>query len=100
MKKFKDTDWSFVGLMITAFVFISAIIGYAAYSNEKENQKSAEEKLRTEEFTYKGHQYIKFIGHDLFGSSSVVQMFFSFLLFINTIFTIFVSQMGSVPVTM
>ena len=72
MKRFKDTDWSFVGLMITAFVFISAIIGYAAYSNEKEKQKSAEEKLRTEEFTYKGHQYIKFKGHEMFDGGSVV----------------------------
>lgn len=72
MKWFKEVDWSFVGLMITAFIVISAIIGYAAYVNEKDKQKSIEEKLRTEEFTYKGHQYIKFRGHDALGTFSVL----------------------------
>lgn len=72
MKWFKDTDWSFVGLMLMFVLLVGGIFGYAAYSNEKDKQKSAEEKLRTEEFTYKGHQYIKFKEHDLFGGSSVV----------------------------
>ena len=72
MKWFKDTDWSFVGLMILTVLLIGGIFGYAAYVNEKDKQKSAEEKLRTEEFTYKGHQYIKFKGHDMLGTGSVV----------------------------
>ena len=34
--------------------------------------KPKDEQLRTEEFTYKGHKYIKFKGHDLLGTGSVV----------------------------
>ena len=69
---YNDTDWKFVRLMLFAFAVISGVFGYAAYTNEKVKQKPAEEKLRVEEFTYKGHQYIRFDGHDLFGTGSVV----------------------------
>ena len=72
MKRFKNIDWSFVGMMLMLFLVIGGIFGYAAYVNEKDRQKSIEEKLSTEEFTYKGHQYIKFKGNELFGGSSVV----------------------------
>ena len=72
MKWFKDTDWSFVGLMIIFVLIVGGIFGYAAYSNETDKQKSAEEKLRIEEFTYKGHQYIKFKERGMFGGSNVV----------------------------
>ena len=42
--------------VLIAFGFLYSI----ANSHDKENQKSIEEKLCTEEFSYKGHQYIKF----------------------------------------
>ena len=72
VKWYNNTDWAFVSMMIFAFVLIGGIFGYAAYSNEKDKKKLGEEKLRTEEFTYKGHQYIRFNGHDLLGTGSVV----------------------------
>ena len=69
---FKETDWSSVGLIGALFLVLVGIFGYVAYVNEKEKQKSTEEKLRIEEFTYKGHKYIKFKGNDLLGTGSVV----------------------------
>ena len=42
--------------VLIAFGFLYSI----ANSHDKENQKPIGEKLRTEEFSYKGHQYIKF----------------------------------------
>ena len=42
--------------VLVTFGFIYSI----ANSHDKENQKPIEERLRTEEFSYKGHQYIKF----------------------------------------
>ena len=72
VKWYNKTDWAFVSMMIFAFAVISVVFGYAAYSIEKGKHISAEAKLRTEEFTYKGHQYIKFKGHDLLGTGSVV----------------------------
>ena len=43
-----------------------------AHSHDKENQRPIEEKLRTEEFSYKGHQYIKFKTNRTFDGMSVV----------------------------
>ncbi len=43
-----------------------------ANSHDKENQRPIEEKLRTEEFSYKGHQYIKFETNRTFDGMSVV----------------------------
>ena len=41
-------------------------------ANEKENQRPIDEKLRTEEFSYKGHQYIMFKTNRTFDGASVV----------------------------
>ena len=43
-----------------------------AYTNDKENKKPIEERLSTEEFRYKGHQYIKFETNRTFDGMSVV----------------------------
>lgn len=65
---FKDIEWPIVGgifavILILAIPLITKIV---------EKDKPKEEQIRTEEFTYKGHKYIKFKGHDLFGTGSVV----------------------------
>ena len=60
----------------TAILFAGLLMFGWLYSissaNEKENQRPIEEKLRTEEFSYKGHQYIKFKTNRTFDGMSVV----------------------------
>lgn len=65
---FKDIEWPNVGgifavILILAIPLITKIV---------EKDKPKEEQIRSEEFTYKGHKYIKFKGHDLLGTGSVV----------------------------
>ena len=61
---------------ITAIlVAVSVAFGWLfslAHAQDKENQRPIEEKLRTEEFSYKGHQYIKFETNRTFDGMSVV----------------------------
>ena len=64
----RDEGWIWCGLIVV-FGLIGVMIFNSHNSTEKE---SIEEKLRIEEFTYKGHQYIKFRGHDALGTFSVL----------------------------
>ena len=69
----KDNDWLYFGIAMLVFAFVAFGWLYSlAYSHDKENQRPIEEKLRTEEFSYKGHQYIKFKTNRTFDGMSVV----------------------------
>jgi hypothetical protein len=61
---------------ITAILIaVSVAFGWLysiAKSHDKENQRPIEERLRTEEFSYNGHQYIKFETNRTFDGMSVV----------------------------
>lgn len=61
---------------ITAIlVAVSVTFGWLfslAHAQDKENQRPIEEKLRTEEFSYKGHQYLMFKTNRTFDGMSVV----------------------------
>ena len=61
-----------LSLALLAFLVAFGWLYSLAYTNDKENKKPIEEKLRTEEFSYKGHQYIKFKTNRTFDGMSVV----------------------------
>ena len=69
----KDNDWLYFGIAMLVFAFVAFGWLYSiANSHDKENKRPIEEKLRTEEFSYKGHQYIKFETNRTFDGMSVV----------------------------
>lgn len=69
----KDNDWIYFGIAMLVFVLVTFWWLYSiANSHDKENQRPIEEKLHTEEFSYKGHQYIMFEGNRTFDGISVV----------------------------
>lgn len=63
-----------ITLSLALLVFLVAFgwLYSISSANEKDNQKPIEEKLRTEEFSYSGHQYIKFETNRTFDGMSVV----------------------------
>ena len=69
----KDNDWLYFVISMSVFVLV-AFGWFSSISNshEKENQRPIEEKLSTEEFSYKGHQYIMFRTSRTFDGASVV----------------------------
>ena len=69
----KDNDWLYFGIAMLVLVFVAfGWLFSLAHTQEKESQRPIEEKLRTEEFSYKGHQYIKFETNRTFDGISVV----------------------------
>ena len=69
----KDNDWLYFGIAMFVLIFVMFGLLYSISSaNEKDNQRPIEEKLRTEEFSYKGHQYIMFKTNRTFDGMSVV----------------------------
>ena len=69
----KDNDWLYLVMaMLLIALVILGLMYSAGKSKEKENQRPIEEKLRTEEFSYKGHQYIKFKTNRTLDGMSVV----------------------------
>lgn len=72
MKLFDKEDL----IAYTAILFAGLVAFGWLYSissaNEKDNQRPIEEKLRTEEFSYKGHQYIMFKTNRTFDGINVV----------------------------
>ena len=64
-----DYIYFVIGILVIAF-FMCGLI-YVVNLQDKKKQES-EEKLRTEEFSYKGHQYIMFKTNRTFDGMSVV----------------------------
>ena len=64
-----DYIYFVIGILVIAF-FMCGLI-YVVNLHDKKKQES-EEKLRTEEFSYKGHQYIMFKTNRSFDGMSVV----------------------------
>lgn len=71
MKFDKEDLFAFIMILVAIFVAFGWLYSLA-YSHDKENQKPIEEKLRIEEFSYKGHQYIMFKTNRTFDGISVV----------------------------
>lgn len=71
-ERLRDTDWSVVAGILGVILLMSVAFGIPMVQSCENKDKPQEELLRTEEFTYKGHQYIKFKGHDMLGTGSVV----------------------------
>lgn len=69
---FKDADWSVVFGIFCSALILGIALGIPAIQSCVNKDKPKDEQLRTEEFTYKGHKYIKFKGHDLLSTGSVV----------------------------
>ena len=68
----KDNDWLYFGIaMLVLLISVCGLI-YSAHTSYKKEQESLVENLRTEEFSYKGHQYIKFETNRTFDGMSVV----------------------------
>ena len=68
----KDNDWFYFGIGMLVIVIVMCGWIYIGYLQDKRNQRPIEENLRTEEFSYKGHQYIKFETNRTFDGISVV----------------------------
>ena len=67
------SDWLSFGIAMLVFVVVTFwLLSSIANSHEKENQRPIEEKLHTEEFSYKGHQYIMFRTNSKLDGASVV----------------------------
>ena len=64
---FREEGWIYLGLIVVLGLIMSLV-----FLPKNSNSQSEDEQLRTEEFTYKGHKYIKFKGHDMLGTGSVV----------------------------
>ena len=64
-----DYIYFVIGILVIAF-FMCGLI-YVVNLQDKKKQES-EEKLRTEEFSYNGHQYIMFKTNRTFDGMSVV----------------------------
>lgn len=71
MKLDKDDLIAFAAILFAGLLMFGWLYTLA-YRHDKENQRPIEEKLRTEEFRYKGHQYIKFETNRTFDGMSVV----------------------------
>ena len=72
MKWYKEKDWSVVGGIFAFILILSVAFGIPMVQSCKNKEMPIEDQLRIEEFTYKGHQYIKFRGHDALGTFSVL----------------------------
>ena len=70
--KLDKEDWYTVLLALLGFFVAFGWLYSLAYTNDKENKKPIEERLSTEEFRYKGHQYIMFETNRPFDGISVV----------------------------
>ena len=69
----KDYDWLYPVIGMSAVVlFLLALMLSARKSKDEESQRPVEERLRIEEFCYKGHRYIKFETSSTFDGMSVV----------------------------
>ena len=67
------SDWLSLGIAMLVFVVVACwLLSSIANSHEKENQRPVEEKLSTEEFSYKEHQYIIFRTNSRLDGASVV----------------------------
>ena len=71
MKLDKD-DLLTLSFALFAVLAVGGWLYSLAHANDKENQRPIEERVSTEEFTYKGHQYIKFETNRTFDGVSVV----------------------------
>lgn len=71
MKLDKDDMYTII-LALVAFIGMFGWLYSLAHSHDKENQRPIEERLHTEEFSYKDHQYIKFETNRTFDGMSVV----------------------------
>ena len=68
----KKKDWFYFGIATLVITFIVFGFIYVANLEDKRKKESIDEKLRTEEFSYKGHQYIMFKTNRTFDGISVV----------------------------
>ena len=69
----KKSDWFYFGIAMLVFVVVTFwLLSSIANSHEKENQRPIEEQLSTEEFSYKGHQYIMFRTNSKLDGANVV----------------------------
>ena len=71
MKFDKEDLFAFIMILVAVLVAFGWLYSIE-YSHDKENQRPIEEKLRIEEFSYKGHQYIMFKTNRTFDGASVV----------------------------
>ena len=67
----KEDLFAITALLVAVSVAFGWLYSISS-ANEKDNQRPIEEKLRTEEFSYKGHQYIMFKTNRTFDGMSVV----------------------------
>ena len=70
--KLEKEDLITLSLVLLAILVVFGLLYAAAHMQDKENERPIEEKLRTEELSYKGHQYIKFKTNRTFDGMSVV----------------------------
>lgn len=68
----KRNDWLYFGIATLVITFIVFGFIYVANLEDKRKKESIDEKLRIEEFSYNGHQYIKFKTNRTFDGISVV----------------------------
>ena len=68
----KRNDWFYFGIATLVITFIVFGFIYVANLEDKRKKESIDEKLRIEEFSYKGHQYIMFKTNRTFDGASVV----------------------------
>lgn len=47
-------------IMFAINIFVVALVALVIYNNAKADNLNSSEEFKTEEFEYKGHQYIKF----------------------------------------
>lgn len=67
------SDWFYFGIAILVIAVVTFwLLSSIANSHEKESQSPVEERLSTEEFSYKGHQYIMFRTNSRLDGASVV----------------------------
>ena len=72
-KWYNDIDWQWVGVIFAFVLLLSIAFGLPMIHSYNKRDKTTEELLIFEEFTYKGHHYIKINeGKGLFDGFTVI----------------------------
>ena len=71
MKLDKDDLIAFAAILFAGLLMFGWLYTLA-HRHDKENERPIEERISKEEFSYKGHQYIKFKTNRTFDGMSVV----------------------------
>lgn len=72
-KWYNDIDWQWVGVIFALLFLVSLPFGLSMIDSYEKKDKTTEELLVFEEFTYKGHHYIKINeGKGVFGGFTVI----------------------------